>query len=69
MHIRTNKKLNEVFKPVIKFCEWLGTNHPIVLARIRYFARFHKPLHLNTPQDVERENTVLVAEDGHVVMD
>lgn len=55
MHIRTNPKLNKIFKPVIKFCEWLGVHHPILLARIRYFARFKKPLHLKNPKTLNEK--------------
>lgn len=55
MHIRTNPKLNRVFKPLILFCEWLGENHPITLARLRYYARFHKPLHLDNPQTLNEK--------------
>ncbi len=55
MHIRTNPKLNKIFKPVIAFCEWLGIHHPILLARIRYFARFKKPLHLNNPKTLNEK--------------
>lgn len=55
MHIRTNPKLNKLFKPVIVFCEWLGTHHPILLARIRYFARFKKPLHLKNPKTLNEK--------------
>ena len=55
MHIRTNPRLNKIFKPVIVFCEWLGVHHPILLARIRYFARFKKPLHLKNPQTLNEK--------------
>lgn len=55
MHIRTNPRLNKVFKPLISFCEWLGVHHPILLARIRYFARFKKPLHLKNPQTLNEK--------------
>ena len=55
MHIRTNPRLNKIFKPVIAFCEWLGVHHPILLARIRYFARFKKPLHLKNPQTLNEK--------------
>ena len=48
MHIRTNPALNKIFQPLIYFCEWLGEHHPIVLAEIRYYARFKKKLNLGT---------------------
>ena len=55
MHIRTNPKYNKVLKPLIVFCEWLGVHHPILLARIRYFARFKKRLSLNNPQTLNEK--------------
>jgi hypothetical protein len=55
MHIRTNPKLNKLFKPIVVFCEWLGVHHPILLARMRYFARFRKPLHLKDPQTLNEK--------------
>lgn len=55
MHIRTNPKLNKVFKPLILFCEWLGEHHPVTLAHIRYFVRFKKPLNLNNPQTLNEK--------------
>ena len=55
MHIRTNPKLNKIFQPLILFCEWLGEHHPITLARIRYFARFKKFLHLNNPKTLNEK--------------
>ena len=55
MHIRTNPRLNKIFKPLILFCEWLGEHHPITLARIRYFARFRKPLHLKNPKTLNEK--------------
>lgn len=55
MHIRTNPKLSKLFKPLILFCEWLGEHHPILLARIRYFARFKKRLNLKNPQTLNEK--------------
>lgn len=55
MHIRTNPKLNKVFKPIIVFCEWLGVHHPILLARIRYFTRFKKKLNLKDPKTLNEK--------------
>jgi len=55
MHIRTNPRLNKIFKPLILFSEWLGEYHPITLARIRYFARFRKPLHLSNPKTLNEK--------------
>ncbi len=55
MHIRTNPKLNRIFKPIILFCEWLGIHHPILLARIRYFVRFKKLLDLDNPKTLNEK--------------
>lgn len=55
MYIRTNPRLNIIFRPVIIFCEWLGAHHPIALARIRYFARFRKCLNLKNPKTLNEK--------------
>lgn len=55
MHIRTNPRLNIIFRPLISFCEWLGVHHPVLLARIRYFVRFKKPLHLKNPKTLNEK--------------
>lgn len=55
MHLRTNPRLNKIFRPVIIFCEWLGEHHPIALAKIRYFARFKKCLNLTNPKTLNEK--------------
>lgn len=55
MHIRTNPRLNKIFRPLILFCEWLGVHHPVLLMRIRYFARFKKMLHLKHPKTLNEK--------------
>lgn len=55
MHIRTNKSLNRLFRPVVVFCEWLGVHYPKTLMRIRYFARFHRILDLKDPQTLNEK--------------
>ena len=55
MHIRTNKSLNRLFRPVVVFCEWLGVHYPKTLMRIRYFARFHRILNLKDPQTLNEK--------------
>ncbi len=37
------------------YAMWLGVHHPILLARIRYFARFKKPLHLKNPKTLNEK--------------
>lgn len=55
MHLRTNPQLNKISKPIILFCKWLGEHHPVTLARLRYFVRFRKPLHLDNPQTLNEK--------------
>lgn len=55
MHIRTNKNLNRIFRLVVVFCEWLGVHYPKTLMRIRYFARFHRPLNIKDPQTLNEK--------------
>lgn len=55
MHIRTNKTLNLLFRPVLLFCEWLGAHYPKTLVKLRYFERFHTPLHLTHPQTLNEK--------------
>lgn len=47
--------LDKIFQPLIYFCEWLGEHHPIVLAEIRYYARFKKKLNLKNPQTLNEK--------------
>ena len=39
-----------LFYPLIKFCEWMGENHPVTLVKIRYFATFHRFPNLKEPK-------------------
>ena len=55
MHIRTNKQLNVLFRPIIFAAEWLGTHNPKLLMRMRYYARFHKKLNLTNPQTLNEK--------------
>lgn len=55
MYIRTNPVLRAAFKPLISFCEWFGTNHPIIFVKIRYYARFHKKLDLRNPKTLNEK--------------
>lgn len=50
MHIRTNKTLNILLHPLVWAAEWMGVHHPLTLMRLRYFARFHRPLRINPPR-------------------
>ena len=55
MHIRTNKTLSYIFRPVLWAAEWLGVHHPITLMKLRYYARFHKRLDLNNPKTLNEK--------------
>lgn len=55
MNISTNKTLSVILAPVIKFCEYLGNYHPVLLVKIRYFAKFKKMPNLKNPQDLNEK--------------
>lgn len=55
MHIRTNPFLNVAFRPLLLFCEWLGTVNPEALVKLRYFARFKKRLNLDNPETLNEK--------------
>ena len=44
-----------VFYPLIKFCEWMGENHPVPLVKIRYYAYFHRFPNLKEPKDMNEK--------------
>lgn len=35
--------------------DWLGVHFPVLLIRIRYFFRFHRPIHLKSPQNINEK--------------
>lgn len=55
MHITKNKTTRVLFSPLIRFCEWMGVHFPVLLIRIRYFARFRKFPHLRYPGDLNEK--------------
>ena len=55
MYIRTNKILSVVLRPLIWVTEWLGKHHPVILVRIRYFVRFHRPIDLQHPRTLNEK--------------
>lgn len=55
MHITIKKSTRIIFAPLIKFTEWLGSNYPVILVRIRYFARFRKFVNLKNPRDLNEK--------------
>ena len=44
-----------VFYPLIKFCEWMGENHPVPLVKIRYYAYFHRFPNFKEPKDMNEK--------------
>ncbi len=54
-HPTMSKKGRIVFYPLIKFCEWLGESHPVILVKLRYFFRFQKLPNLKNPQDINEK--------------
>ena len=55
MNISTSKTWSFILAPVIKFCEYLGNYHPVLLVKIRYFAKFKKMPNLKNPQDLNEK--------------
>jgi len=55
MHIRTNKTLNVILRPIVWAAEWLGVHHPLTLMRLRYYARFHRKLDIANPQTLNEK--------------
>lgn len=55
MHIRTNKTLNVILRPIVWVAEWLGVHHPLTLMRLRYYARFHRKLDIANPQTLNEK--------------
>lgn len=44
-----------VFAPVIKFCEWLGMHHPVLMVQLRYFAVYKRFANLRHPKDLNEK--------------
>lgn len=44
-----------LFFPLIKFCEWLGENHPATMVKLRYYAYFHRFPNLKEPRDMNEK--------------
>ena len=55
MHPTTKKSIRILFAPLIAFCNWLGENHPVILVKLRYFARFKKMPNLKNPQTLNEK--------------
>lgn len=55
MHITQSKFLSFVCWPLMKFCEYLSLNHPVVMTQLRYIARFHKLANIKNPKDLNEK--------------
>lgn len=55
MNISTNRTLSFLLFPLIKFCEYLGENHPVLLVKLRYFAKFKRLPNLRNPRDLNEK--------------
>lgn len=55
MNISTNKTWSFILAPVIKFCEYLGNHDPVLLVKIRYFAKFKRLPDLKNPQNLNEK--------------
>lgn len=54
-HPTMSKSGSFFFFPVIKFCEWLGENHPALLVNMRYYAYLHRFPNLKEPKDLNEK--------------
>ena len=54
-HPTMSKSGRFFFFPVIKFCEWLGENHPATLVKMRYYAYFRKFPNLKEPMNMNEK--------------
>ena len=55
MHITTSKTKRIIFAPVLKTIAWMTPRFPKLVAKIRYFERFKKRIHLNPPRDLNEK--------------
>lgn len=54
-HPTMSKSGRVLFYPLIKFCEWMGENHPVPLVKIRYYAYFHRFPNLKEPKNMNEK--------------
>lgn len=54
-HPTLSKSGRFFFWPIIRFCEYLGMHHPVLLTKIRYYATFKKCINLKNPQDLNEK--------------
>lgn len=54
-HPTMTKSGRILFYPAIKFCEWMGENHPVTLVKMRYYAYFHRFPNMKEPKDMNEK--------------
>ena len=54
-HPTMTKSGRILFYPLIKLCEWMGENHPVILVKLRYYAYFHRFPNLKNPKDMNEK--------------
>lgn len=54
-HPTLSKSGRILFAPMIKFCEFLGKHHPVLLVQIRYFVVFKKFANLKHPKNLNEK--------------
>lgn len=54
-HPTMSKSGRILFYPLIKFCEWMGENHPVPLVKMRYYAYFYRFPNLKEPRDMNEK--------------
>ena len=54
-HPTLSKKGRIIFYPIIKFCEYLGNNHPQVMVQLRYYSVFKRWANLYHPKDLNEK--------------
>lgn len=47
--------MNIVLRPIVLVAEWLGKHHPVLLVKLRYYARFHRKLDLVHPKTLNEK--------------
>lgn len=55
MSITTNKFLTVVCRPLIQLTKFTSKHDPELVIRARYFVRFHKPINLKNPQNLNEK--------------
>lgn len=55
MHITTSKTKRFIFAPLLKTISWMTPRFSVIVAKLRYYARFKKRIHLNPPKNLNEK--------------